>query len=464
MYLMSAGAAEMVTGSCHLLDFQTTQILVDCGLFQGPKSVEKRNSTAFPFSPSSLDAVCITHGHLDHVGRLPKLVRDGFSGPIFATHATRQIVEIILRDAARIQLEDYKRSFRKARRSGREQTVESPLYDENDVNHALSLFAQPVDFGKPFNIGTNLQVTFHSSGHILGSAWIQFDINDRRIILSGDLGNRESSLQAPATIPPKCDAVIVETTYANRTHRSRDATRNEFQLIVDRAVRLGGIVMIPSFSLERTQGVLLQLKNFTDNEAAPQIPIFLDSPMATKMTRLYQTCANEFRPEVATRLASGEDPFEPSSLSYTVETDASKALNKIKGSAIIIAGSGMMSGGRIVHHLKHNLWKPQSSLVVVGYQAKGSLGRRLVDGAKTIRIFGEEIIVRASVHTIGGFSAHADKDDILTWLGGVGPAHIHLVHGENEAMNEFASFLRNDGRKVTIPEYGERIPLFDVYR
>ena len=181
--------------------------------------------------------------------------------------------------------------------------------------------------------------------------------------------------------------------------------------------------------------------------------------MATRMTRLYQTCANEFRPQVATRLANGEDPFEPSTLSYTVDTEASKSLNQIRGSAIIIAGSGMMSGGRILHHLKHNLWKPQSSLVVVGYQAKGSLGRRLVDGAKNIRIFGEDIIVRASIHTIGGFSAHADRDDILTWLSGIGSARIHLVHGEREIMDEFSNFLRKNGRTVIIPEYGERIPL-----
>jgi metallo-beta-lactamase family protein len=459
MHLLSAGGAQTVTGSCHRLEIGNARVLIDCGLFQGSRQLERRNSKRFPFSPAELDAVLITHGHLDHVGRLPKLVREGFAGPIFATRPTRKIAEIILRDAARLQFEDYKRSLRKARRAGRENAVEPPLYADSDVDRALELFAPPVEFAKPVDVAPGLQATFNTAGHILGSAWIQFDSADSRIIVSGDLGNRESALQAPASTPPECDAVLVEATYANRTHRSREATRREFRTIIEKAVNLGGIVMIPSFSLERTQGVLIQLKDLMEDPQFAKIPIFLDSPMATKMTRLYQTAANEFRPEIAERLAQGEDPFEPDTLSYTVKTEASIALNKIRGSAIFIAGSGMMSGGRIVHHLKHNLWKPESSLVVVGYQAKGSLGRRLVDGAKTVRIFGEEIVVRASIHTIGGFSAHADRDDILAWLSSVGGAQIHLVHGEDESINTFATFLRNSGHNVAIPQYGKRLPL-----
>ena len=459
MYLNSAGAARTVTGSCHQLDFGSDRLLIDCGLFQGPRELERLNSEPFPFAPGELEAVLLTHGHLDHVGRLPKLVRDGFSGPIHATRATREIAEIILRDSARLQQEDYHRTLRRARRAGRESEVPPPPYDESDVDRTLELFAAPVEFDRALTVAPGIKVTFRPAGHILGSAWIQLDGPDGRVIASGDLGNRESALQAPAVAPPECDAVLIETTYANRLHRGRAETRSEFREVIRNAIDKGGMVMIPSFALERTQGVLFQLNELTAAGELPDIDIYLDSPMATRMTRLYQTCANEFRPEIAARLERGEDPFEPATLNYTVSTEASKALNGLEGPAIVVAGSGMMTGGRILHHLKHNLWKREASLVVVGYQAHGSLGRRLVDGADRVRIYGEEIAVRAGIHTIGGFSAHADRDDLLHWLAGTGSAQVFLVHGENGIMADFADDLEAQGRRVTMPEHGRSYPL-----
>jgi len=440
-----------VTGSCHLVTLDDRRILIDCGFFQGPKELEKRNREPFPFEAGNLDAVLVTHGHLDHVGRLPKLVREGYRGPIYATRATREIAEIILRDAAHLQREDYQRALRKARRAGRESLIAPPLFDEEDVRATLALFREPVEFATPLALGRTLHVTFQPAGHVLGSAWIELATPHLRVTASGDLGNRESALQAPATLPRECDVVLIETTYANRNHRSREATREEFRQVVTAAVARGGNVLIPSFALERTQQVLYQLRQLLELGEVPRVAVYLDSPMATKFTKLYQTCKNEFRPEVEKLLEEGDDPFEPETLSYTVSTEASKALNEVKGGAIIVAGSGMMTGGRIRHHLKHNLWRQEASLVVVGYQASGTLGRALVDGAKRVRIFGETIAVRARIHTIGGFSAHADQDDLLRWLKASGNAKVLLVHGEEAVMEGFQGLLEGLGRRVILP-------------
>jgi metallo-beta-lactamase family protein len=457
MQLLSAGAAETVTGSCHHLTISGQNLLIDCGLFQGRQEIEALNYETFPFDLEKLNAVLLTHGHLDHIGRLPKLVREGYRGPIYATHTTQKIAEIVLLDAAKIQLEDYERALRKAQRNGREKKVTPPLFTDKDVSQTLSLF-KTVEFEKPLQLG-DVTVTYSPAGHILGSGFISVKSSEGHVIFSGDLGNTESGVQEDFRLPSSCDAVLVETTYGNRTHRPLSETLREFSTVIKASLKTGGKVLIPSFALERAQNILFHLRNMQKAGDLPKIPIYLDSPMATKMTQLYMGSKNEFLPEVAAELSSGVDPFEPETLIYASTADESKKINDVEGQAIIIAGSGMMTGGRILHHLKHNLWRKETSLVVVGYQSEGTLGRLLIDGRKRVKIHGEEIAVKAKIYTIGGFSAHADQDDLLRWLAPTSKANIYMIHGEIAVMNDFGSVLSKAGRSAVIVQRGKSYDL-----
>jgi metallo-beta-lactamase family protein len=453
MQLLSAGAAETVTGSCHHLTISGQNILVDCGLFQGRQEIEDLNNEPFPFDLTKLNAVLVTHGHLDHIGRLPKLVSEGYNGPIYATATTQKIAEIVLLDAAKIQLEDYERSLRKAQRGGREKKVAPPLFTDKDVVQTMSLF-KTVEFAKPLQLG-DVTVTYSPAGHILGSGFISVQANEGHVIFSGDLGNRESGVQEDFQLPTSCDAVLVETTYGNRTHRPLSETLEEFRTVIQASLKTGGKILIPSFALERAQNILYHLRNMQKRGDLPKIPIFLDSPMASKMTQLYMGSKNEFLPAVAAELSSGVDPFEPETLIYAATAEESKKINDVQGQAIIIAGSGMMTGGRILHHLKHHLWCKETSLVVVGYQSEGTLGRLLIDGKKRVKILGEEISVRAKIYTIGGFSAHADQDDLLRWLEPTANANVYLVHGEVAVMNEFGAGLAKLERNAALVQRGK---------
>ena len=454
MKLLSAGAALTVTGSCHRIEVRGRRVLVDCGLFQG-REVSALNREPFPFDPASLDVVIATHGHLDHVGRLPVLVREGYAGRILATRATRAVTDVILQDSAKIQQEDFDRALRRGsedRDGGDDENgPDEPLYRPGDVPLTMALF-EDVPFDRDLDLGGGVRARLRPAGHVLGSAFVEIESPEGRVVCSGDLGNRENALHEDAPLPIECDAVLVETTYGNRTHRSQEATVEEFADVLRAAGGAGGLVMIPSFALERTQAVLYQLNRLMSADEIPRLPVFLDSPMATKMTRLYQSCANEFREPVRSLCAGGEDPFDPPTLEIITSARESMELNTREGGAIVIAGSGMMTGGRIVHHLKHHLHRPEASLVVVGYQAVGTLGRRIVDGAKSVRIHGAEIPVRARVATINGFSAHADRDDLLAWLRGTRQAKVYMVHGEPEVMEAFGIALAASGYEAVAPE------------
>lgn len=458
MKMQSFGAAQTVTGSMHLLTLDTPggerRVLIDCGLFQGGDDLEARNRENFPFDVSALDAVILTHAHLDHVGRLPLLIKLGYRGAVYCTAPTAALAETVLLDSARLQVEGYKQDLRRARRQGREAEVLPPLYEEEDVHRTLALLRPHLEFGETTRIA-DVRVTPQRAGHILGSAYLLLETSDARLIMSGDLGNRESGLQLDFTPPPAADAVVIETTYANRTHKPWANTLAEFSGALRDSIRSNGKILIPTFAIERAQVILHTLKELMDSGEVPRVPVFLDSPMATRATNEYFEFGDELVPPVRDALQSGEDPFRPSTLHVVPTSAESQRLNRYDGPAIIMAGNGMMTGGRIQHHLKHHLWTPSTNLIIVSYQSPSSLGGRIVAGAPSVRIMGEEIAVGAKVHTIGGFSAHADQDDLLAFLGTTGKPHVWLVHGEVSVMDAFIPVLEQRGLKGDIvPDRG----------
>jgi metallo-beta-lactamase family protein len=454
--LRSAGACEGVTGSAHLLRTADTAVLIDAGMFQGADVVAD-NAAAWPFDPRTIDAVVLTHGHLDHVGRLPKLVADGYRGPIHATAATWAVAEVVLRDAARILAEDARWTERKLRRSGRDAERARPLYREADVDRALAL-GRTVAFGEEVRVGADATFALGRAGHVLGAAWVRLAGPGGRVVASGDLGDDDGPLHPPPEAPPRAEALLIESTYGDRRHRDAAATAAEFADVVARTLARGGNVLIPSFALERTQAVLHTLARLESSGAIPTAPVVLDAPMGGRMTELYRRFPETLRPELAERLAAGDDPFEPRHLTVARSADDSRALNGARGT-VIVAGAGMMTGGRILHHLKHHLWDARCSLVVVGFQAEGTLGRRLVDGARRVRILGEPVAVAAEVHTINGFSAHADGPALDAWWAASGAEVVVPVHGESAPRAALARRVAAAGRTPRAARLGVDLPL-----
>jgi metallo-beta-lactamase family protein len=455
------GAAREVTGSCHLVECGGHRILVDCGMFQGDRDNEAANGKPFGFDPASIEVLLLTHAHLDHCGRIPMLVRQGFRGRVLATTATRELVRVVLLDAASLQAEDAAR----ARHSSRnDQAHAAPLYDLDDALHALDFFEPGIGYGQRVDVVRGVTALFLDAGHILGSASILLEVQDgdvrRSIVFSGDLGNPGRPLLRDPVPAPAADYVVMECTYGDRPHRSLpDSVEELYQAIRETAGRRGNVV-IPTFALERAQEILYYLHRGARDGAIPaHVRIFLDSPMAISATEIFRRHPECFDHAFLGELSRG-DPFAMEGLHFTRSSSESMAINNIDGGAVILAGAGMCNGGRVRHHLKHNLWRERSSVVFVGYASEGTLARRIIDGASSVRVFNEDIPVRAQVWTINGFSAHADRPSLLSWLGDLPRRQVLLVHGEYErGMRCFANVLASRGLATKMPRMGEPMTL-----
>ena len=462
--ITSHGAAGVVTGSCHLLEIEGgARILIDCGMFQGPE--ENQNDGPFAFDPGEIDYLLLTHAHLDHVGRTPKLLKEGFTGIICATEATRDLTEIILLDSAKIMREDYETTYKKAQRRGKEDEVDLPLYDEVDLEAAFDLTWKYPAYDKPLKLGEGLTVTYRNAGHILGSAFIEITYLERgveqTIVFSGDIGNDNDMVMPDLSTCSQANTLYVESTYGDRNHKGTEETISEFKRIVIETLKDWGNVLIPSFAVERTQEILCILKEMHDRKELPQCEIFLDSPMATRATEVYNNYSNQLSKKCQDYKERDGTVFDFKGLTFTPEAEASKAINDVDRRAIIIAGSGMCTGGRILHHFKHRLWNRKNAVIFVGYQVVGTLGRQMVDGARWVKIYREEILVRASIHTVNGFSAHADQSAIVKWVSKMKDLNrIFLIHGEEDKQVILRSVLENVlEQKVHIVKPGEVVYL-----
>lgn len=440
MRLTFHGAAGDVTGSCHLVEANGRRILIDCGMFQGGRELDEENAGDFGFDPRSVDLLLLTHAHLDHCGRIPLLVKRGFAGEIICTGATRDLTRLVLLDSARLHQEE-------ARRKHRHGLAAQPLYDTMDVLDSLDRFGRTAICGSRLDLGDGIVADWHDAGHILGSASISLEITRRgltkRILFSGDIGP-QSRLLLNGPVPPSgMDVVVMESTYGDRDHRSMESTMSEFLAAIRRTLKRGGNVIIPTFALERAQELLFALREArAAGKLAPSLPVFLDSPMAISATQIYRRHPEDLKPGLAAQLAQGHDPFAPPDLHFVEEASESMALNTIRSGAVIMAGSGMCTGGRVRHHLRHNLGHADCSVIFVGFAARGTLARIIIDGAPTVKLFGDMVPVRAQIHTINGFSAHAGRSDLIDWHHRTGtPEVTFLVHGEDEARAALAGAL-----------------------
>jgi metallo-beta-lactamase family protein len=459
------GAARNVTGSRHLVEANDVRFLVDCGLYQ-EREFRGRNWEPFLIPPDSIDAVLLTHAHLDHCGLLPKLVREGFDGHVYCTAATSEIAKIILMDSANIQQEDaeFKRK-RHQRERRRGPYPEVPLYTTDDAKDCFRLLS-PIYYGEPVQIGDGVVATFHDAGHVLGSSMIKVTVSQdgekRTLLFSGDVGRWNKPILRNPTLFDQADYVLVESTYGDRLHESQETISDELARVISSTVEASGNILIPSFALERSQEVLYYLNELLIKDRIPHLVVFVDSPMALSVTEVFQHHTELFDKEMMALIRQGKSPFDFPSLTMVRTVDQSKAINYIAGSAMIIAGSGMCTGGRIKYHLVRNISRPESTILFVGYQAMGTLGREIVDGDKEVRILGQKYPVRAKVAQIHGFSAHADRDELFRWLSALQkpPRHLFIVHGEPEAALRFANLLRErTGWEISVPEYRDEIIL-----
>ena len=458
------GAAQNVTGSRHLLQANGTKILVDCGLYQ-ERHFKARNWEPFEVPPNSINAVLLTHAHLDHCGLLPKLVKEGFNGKIYGTSATGEIAQIILFDSAKIQEEDAEYKRKRHAREGRKGPFPViPLYTTEDVEVCCPLFS-PVKYKQPIQIADGLEATFFDAGHVLGSSIIQIkaQINghQRTILFSGDMGRPDRPIVQDPTSFEQADYVLIESTYGDRVHKGKEDTKKMIADVIN-STKTGGNIVIPSFALERSQELLYYLNELMLENAIPRLKVFLDSPMASRITKVFQHHREFFDEEMTEHVRNNESPFKFPELKITGTSDESKRINHIKESCIIIAGSGMCTGGRIKHHLVNNITNPKNTIMFVGYQAEGTLGRLILEGRKEIRIHGRQHQVKARITRINGFSAHADRNELFAWLNKLKkpPRKVFVVHGETKSAHAFGDYItEKTGWQVVVPTYKDEIVL-----
>ena len=459
MRLSFHGADRDVTGSCHLVECAGRRFLIDCGLHQGSRELAVDNAADFGFDPAGIDFVLLTHAHLDHCGRLPLLTKRGFHGEIITTSATRELGRLVLLDSAHLQEEQVSDSHQARHRA--DKTAE-PLYTVADTFKCLELFKRSARYGEPIDLAEGIRATFVDAGHILGSASILVELTEAgrtvRLLFSGDLGNGTDPLLLTAAPPPHADAVVIETTYGDRLHKPMDASIDELYSATSDTLKRGGNVIIPTFALERAQQLLFVFnQGIEKSRLLPSMQVYLDSPMAISATEIFSHHLESLQPDAAKLFRSGRDPLALPGLHYTRGRAELVALNNVHGGAIIMAGSGMATGGRVRHHLKHNISRAECSVIFVGYAAAGTLARHIIDGQNPVQILGDNYPVRATIHTLNGFSAHADQAGLLKWHGHTGAARTFLTHGEENAMRAFASLLVNT--QVEMPALNQQFDL-----
>lgn len=457
------GAAKTVTGSCYYIETKTCRFLVDCGMFQGRSKEEALNEEQFPFNPAELDFMLLTHAHIDHSGRIPKLFIEGFHGEIITTKASAELCAIMLPDSGHIQEFENEWTNRKRERAGLPPV--NPLYTNQDAIDCIKLF-RSVSYGEVIKLAEGVKVRFNDAGHILGSAiielWVEENGEQTKAVFSGDLGNMNIPILRDPELIESADYLFIESTYGNRLHADVKNKVEKFLDIINSTVEKGGNIVIPSFAVGRTQEIIYELKQrdkYGDKmKKLFDIPIYVDSPLAVSATQVFRNNLDCFDEEARLYIENGENPLDFPGLKFTTSLEESKALNDRKDSIIIISASGMCDAGRIKHHLKHNLWRKECSVLFVGFQAEGTLGRKLVDGAKKVKIFGEDISVNARIEMIEGFSGHADRDGLVNWINKINrkPSKIFIVHGEEPAMTEFASLINDEfGIETVIPSRGD---------
>ncbi len=455
------GAARNVTGSNYLLEVNGRKVLVDCGYYQ-ERDLRSRNYEPFKYNPLDIDAVILTHAHLDHSGLLPKLVKHGFKGKVFCTEATADITKIILLDSARIQEEDIKHKMKRHAKENRKSPFPyEPIYTVEDAESVNDMFVTS-GYGKEVDILDGIKCTFNDAGHILGAAMLYLTLSEgdktRTIIFSGDMGRWESPILCNPTLFDKADYVVIESTYGNRVHKPNKDIPETLARIINFAHTAGGNIVVPSFAVERSQELLFHMHNLLRAGRIPPMPVYLDSPMAVRVTEVFRRHPELFDEETTAMLERGEHPCDFPRLMLTRSVDESKAIAGNKEPSIIIAGSGMCTGGRIKHHIKHNIERPESTIMFVGYQAVGTLGRTLLSGPEKVRIHGEEFNVLARIEKINGFSAHGDRKELFRWISALkeSPRRVFVTHGEEEAALEFGEYINlKTGWNVSVPEYCE---------
>ena len=469
------GATKMVTGSNFLVEGAGKKFLVDCGMYQGGDRDEMQNHEPFAYDVNEIDFMLLTHAHIDHSGRIPKLYKEGYRNPVITTKATRDLCSIMLPDSGHIQEQEIEWRNRKRMREGKEALP--PLYTAQDAIDTMEIF-KPVNYDEIIEIDPNIYVRFNDAGHMLGSAiieiWVKEDGKETKAVFTGDLGNNDIPLLSSPTMIDNCDYLVMESTYGGRLHIRNDEKANLFLNIVSETLDKGGTVVIPSFAVGRTQEILYELNNLKDAQDSEEFkkkyatlmkaPVYVDSPLAISATEVFRENANLFDEETQALIERGDNPLEFPGLQFTRTADESKALNEKNESAIIISASGMCEVGRIKHHLKHHLWDPNSTVLFVGYQAPGTLGRRIVDGEKVVRIFGEEIAVNARIEYIEGYSGHADQEWLMNFIYSfiTKPKHVFLVHGEPNGQEILKAKIEEEAKlPVIIPEYGQTYTLDD---